>query len=333
MEPITLLDISYAQGVFDWNAAAPEIDGAIIRCCSYNRNADCSIGTDTQFERNVSEAERLGIPFGFYVYSYALNVENAVREARAAIKLAAGHNLSYPIFFDSEFAETASVAAACAKAFCAEVEEAGFKSGVYASRNWWANYLEGVNPGWKWVAAWGTNSGKPEMNFRPADADIWQYTSNGSLAGRRVDLNLCYRETEDEPAPEFPESGVITGGNGEKHSFEQGKYLYRYSQFEDGRLEYDISDWFAPGTGKLDKDGNISLYYLEKTLYFPRLIDAAAPAFVRTPFVYFEPRKKGSPIAIALQSLEKDRAAFRAYSFAKDIPYFYVDVFLRGRWK
>ena len=41
---------------------------------------------DKLFKRNVAECKRLGIPFGIYHYSYALNVAEARQEASAVIK-------------------------------------------------------------------------------------------------------------------------------------------------------------------------------------------------------------------------------------------------------
>ena len=41
---------------------------------------------DKKFARNVAECKRLGIPFGVYHYSYALNVETAKHEAAAVLK-------------------------------------------------------------------------------------------------------------------------------------------------------------------------------------------------------------------------------------------------------
>ena len=37
---------------------------------------------DKQWSRNVSECERLGIPFGVYLYSYAKDTQSAQSEAQ-----------------------------------------------------------------------------------------------------------------------------------------------------------------------------------------------------------------------------------------------------------
>ena len=67
-----------------------------------------------------------------------------------------------------------------------------YKSGVYASKNFYQTYLytpllESYNI---WLAHY---TGATNYTGR---YDIWQYTSNGSLAGIRgaVDMNWCFRK-------------------------------------------------------------------------------------------------------------------------------------------
>lgn len=72
---MTIIDVSEWQGVINWNKAKPHIDGAILRC-------GCGTGyDDRQWARNVRECERLGIPYGVYLYSYAKDVNAARAEA------------------------------------------------------------------------------------------------------------------------------------------------------------------------------------------------------------------------------------------------------------
>lgn len=184
------LDVSQWQGAMDWDAVAPDIDGAIIRC-GYGDNIAAQ--DDGYFYRNVSECERLGIPYGLYLYSYATNANHAYSEAAHAIRLANECSPSYPVFFDSEEHGTESVAAECARIFCTEVESAGYKTGIYASRAWWQSYLDGVTDGtgwYKWVAEWGVS----ECSI---DCDIWQFTSDYYLNGQRFDANYVYMDGDE----------------------------------------------------------------------------------------------------------------------------------------
>lgn len=180
-----IIDVSEHQGVIDWEAARPHIDGAIIRCGYGNDDASQD---DKQWARNVSECERLGIPFGVYLYSYATNDDMARSEAQHAMRLISGRSLQYPVYFDSEEPGTQGAARRCAEVFGDAIEAAGYWCGVYASRSWYQSYIN-LDRFTKWIASWGS-----------ADAgmacDMWQYSSDGAVAGisGRVDCNWCYRD-------------------------------------------------------------------------------------------------------------------------------------------
>ena len=69
------IDVSYYQGDIDWEKAkSAGVEFAIIRC---GYGMDVKNQDDEKFERNVTECERLSIPYGVYLYSYADSVEKA----------------------------------------------------------------------------------------------------------------------------------------------------------------------------------------------------------------------------------------------------------------
>ena len=75
------IDVSAHQGNINWDAVkASGIDFAIIRI-SYGQNS-----VDSKAIRNIEECIRVGMPFGVYTYSYALNINNAINEANLVIK-------------------------------------------------------------------------------------------------------------------------------------------------------------------------------------------------------------------------------------------------------
>lgn len=79
------IDVSDNNGIVDWNAIRNAgYEFAIIRC-GYGKNTN--VQDDKQYLRNVSECERLGIPYGVYLYSYALNVQGALSEAEHTLRL------------------------------------------------------------------------------------------------------------------------------------------------------------------------------------------------------------------------------------------------------
>lgn len=183
-----VVDVSEHNGNIDWTKArASGIVGAIIRC-GYGQD---QIGQDDKkWLRNVSECERLGIPYGVYLYSYAKTTGAVLGEINHALRLLKGHSPAWPVYFDSEQRGTQGVAKANAKAFCDEMVAHGYKAGIYASTSWYKNYI-GQTWGYSlWIASYGSKSAGVD------GIDMWQYTSKGSIPGipGNVDVNYVYKD-------------------------------------------------------------------------------------------------------------------------------------------
>lgn len=77
------IDVSVHQGNVNWEAVKTGgVDYAIIRA-GYGRELSQK---DKQFENNYTGCKANNIPVGAYWYSYALTVEDAVREAKLSLK-------------------------------------------------------------------------------------------------------------------------------------------------------------------------------------------------------------------------------------------------------
>lgn len=190
---MTIIDVSEWQGVIHWNKVKPQIDGAILRCgCGTSYN-------DKQWARNVRECERLGIPFGVYLYSYAKDVNAARAEAEHVLRMVKGHRLAFPIYFDAEQSGTERFAHTTAATFCPLIEAAGYRVGIYSTAAWFRNYI-GLPQYTRWVAAWGTNDGRPQKRPNVENMGMWQFTSVGKIDGvnGNVDVSLCYLNIESE---------------------------------------------------------------------------------------------------------------------------------------
>ena len=79
-----VIDVSQHQGTINWDKVKDKIAGAIIRC---GYGDDLPAQDDTQFARNLSECERLGIPHGVYLYSYAGTETQAKSELAHILRL------------------------------------------------------------------------------------------------------------------------------------------------------------------------------------------------------------------------------------------------------
>ena len=180
------IDVSEHNRNIDWEKVkAAGIDYAIIRC-GYGDNYDNQ--DDKQWMRNVSECERLGIPYGVYIYSYARNTDMASSEAQHVLRLISGHKLSYPVYFDMEDNSTlGSDFGAIAQTFCSTVQNAGYAVGVYANLNWWNKYLTDTRfEQWhRWVAQYNI-----QCDYTGTYA-MWQYSSKELVDGidGPVDMN------------------------------------------------------------------------------------------------------------------------------------------------
>lgn len=182
-----VIDVSEHQGIINWDTAKGHIDGAILRC-GYGDNVASQ--DDKQWARNIAECERLGIPRGVYLYSYADTEAHAKSELQHLIRLLKGHTFQLPIYLDCEESYTAGYAPKACQIVCEGLKAAGYKPGVYSSLNWWNNYLTGVTAYTRWVAQYNS-----KCDYKGA-YDIWQYASNGSVPGisGNVDVNWCYTD-------------------------------------------------------------------------------------------------------------------------------------------
>jgi lysozyme len=215
-----IIDVSEWQGVIDWNKAKTHIDGVILRCgCGTSYD-------DKQWKRNVAECERLGIPYGVYLYSYAKDTNAAKKEAEHVLRMIAGHKLSYPVYFDAEQGGTEKVCNQTAKVFCETVEGAGYFVGIYSTAYWFAHYLKVDGRYTRWVAAWGTNNGQPQKRPNVENMGMWQYTSVGKIDGvnGNVDVSLCYLNIDESEDDDMTDERVreivheILDGNNTKPS-------------------------------------------------------------------------------------------------------------------
>ena len=133
------IDISAHNGDINLSALKNQIDFVIIRV-----GYGVSGSIDKKFKRNADLCEQLGIPYGFYWYSYALDVNGAANEAKHFLKAIKPYNPTYGVWFDMEDADgykrrngmpsNLTLRNICAR-FCKIVKNAGYYTGIYASQS------------------------------------------------------------------------------------------------------------------------------------------------------------------------------------------------------
>ena len=189
------VDVSHHNGSINWaTVKKTNIKYAILRC---GYGSDQNSQDDRYWKRNVSECERLGIPYGVYLYSHALNTSQVDSEVAHTLRLLKGHKPQFPVYYDTEensqYALSKSTLCNLVNRYCSKIQAAGYTTGIYASTSWWQAKYDGTslvnNKSYgHWVAQYNTSC------KYAGRVDMWQYTSNGHVNGisGRVDMNHWY---------------------------------------------------------------------------------------------------------------------------------------------
>ncbi|WP_200829141.1 glycoside hydrolase family 25 protein [Arcanobacterium ihumii] len=221
-----VIDVSKHQGIIDWNQVkASGVDGAIIRIGFGAGNPP-----DSQALRNISEAKRLGIPFGVYLYSYADTPSMASEEGWSTVSLlrqlgVQPGDLAYPVYYDLENWQWTghtpptdpAVYEQIVNNWWWQLQNAGYNNlSVYSYRYYLNTALNAVSIHQRthWVAVYGKSPGFAY----PANFRGWQYYSQGQIPGivGNVDINAFGNKEFNEPLqatwimrPEHIDVGVI----------------------------------------------------------------------------------------------------------------------------
>lgn len=172
------IDVSDNNGKIDWQAVKNSgIDFAILRVGFGN---DDTSQDDKRFFENANACDALGIPWGAYIYSYAMNTAEAESEAAHCMRLLNGRKPLYPVCLDMEDADgykknrgglTGEQMIKICDTFLSSMEEKGYYVALYSSVSWLAGILDDrrLDRYDKWVAQWNT-----ECEYSGAYG-LWQY--------------------------------------------------------------------------------------------------------------------------------------------------------------
>ena len=152
------------------------------------------IGYSTKEDKHWREylriCEQLHIPYGVYLYSYALNEADAVEEAKFTLNILSQIHPTLGVWFDMEDADgykqrrapwilNKTTISSITRTYLDIVATSGHTVGIYASSSWFSKYID--VPGYpKWVANWGINDGQWHNDFSN-QAYMQQYTSFENL--------------------------------------------------------------------------------------------------------------------------------------------------------
>lgn len=186
------IDISTWQGIVDFNKLKEAgVEFVFIRV-GWGYQGEYKL--DKQFERNISEANRVGIPAGIYFYSYASTPEESINDALWVVEQLKGYKVDLPIAYDwedwdafNDYNVSFYGLTHTAEVFLDTVGMFGYDGLLYSSKT----YLEKI---WLdidyeiWLAHYTSKTNyKGEYRF-------WQLCNNGRVDGINgdVDIDIMY---------------------------------------------------------------------------------------------------------------------------------------------
>lgn len=200
-----MIDISdYQRGANLEAAYSNDIKGFIFRAGWGNDDPDQD---DKVFEDFVSQAERLGAPWGAYLFSYATCDEDIKSEIAHTLRVLEGRKPQLGVWWDIENSdykernnhndfEHADAVKAWADEFITAMQDSGLTAGVYCNLNYAKNIdFSGIEH--IWIAGYFDS---PDLDKPPCKCDIWQYSSTARVAGfsGNVDINAVYADWINE---------------------------------------------------------------------------------------------------------------------------------------
>ena len=182
-----IVDISYAQGKItdeQWNYFKNNLTGLIIRF-GYRGYGNGALKLDNCLTYNVFKCQKLGIPYGLYFFSQAINKQEGMEEANAIINSEYFQGTTLGIWFDTETANdgkgrtdkiSAQARTEAAKGFCDTIIASGKQAGVYASSSWLKTNLDMSQlPYPVWVAHYAS-----DYSYKK-NVVLWQYSSSNPM--------------------------------------------------------------------------------------------------------------------------------------------------------
>ena len=213
------IDVSGHDGLIDWDSAKEHIEGVIIRIGYGN---DYAYQDDKQAVQNMDECERLGIPYGVYIYSYAMTMQETESEISHTLRMLKGRNPVRGVWFDMEDAdeykknhgmdvyseEDRTLLTDICIRFIEEMHSRGYITGVYANYDYYKNVLdtnrlsmtEGFN---MWLAHWDVE--EPDM-----DCMMWQFGAY-RIGDHEFDGNIYYADYSSPYKDAYIETSAQAG--------------------------------------------------------------------------------------------------------------------------
>jgi len=207
-----VIDISEWQGHISdsqWNEIKSKVDGVIIRL-GYRGYGSGQLKVDYEFISNLNACKRLGIPYGVYFFTQAVNIAEAQNEVAMICQYIDVKAAELGVWCDSETSNdgkgrgdvlTREQRTIANKAFIDCVNAKGGNGGLYCNFYWLRDNLNAdiFKQYPFWLACYGS---KPL--YSGDNLYLWQFTSlngfNIKGFGKSLDCNWQYKGFGSQPA-------------------------------------------------------------------------------------------------------------------------------------
>lgn len=219
------IDVSEFNDI-NWAKAKSELNGVLVRCglrgsLKSNSQYYKKIRKDFKFDKNVSELQRLGIPYSVYYFPTDCTDEEATESAKWLYELVKNLDIKFPIELDVENVKGSDGEQGRAnnlnkkdrtrflKIIIDFLESKGYNIGIYASASWFntkidMSQLSDSANACTWVADWNA----------PVDYKgkywLWQY-GKISISGcdKKVDVNSVINLLPAKKSGNTPSKGNV----------------------------------------------------------------------------------------------------------------------------
>ena len=197
------IDVSYYQGDIDWNAVKNSGVKFVFIRVGYRGYGSGQLCEDSRYWQYIQGATAVGLDVGVYVFSQAVNEDEAREEARYIVNHLNGYKITLPIVMDYEYASGSSgavgrlydahlskeAATNNCNAFANEARAYGYQPMIYANKTFLENSVNAnaINAQ-IWLANYTTKT------KYTGEYTFWQYSSAGYVQGinSRIDSNFWY---------------------------------------------------------------------------------------------------------------------------------------------
>ena len=192
------IDVSTHNGEINFAELKKSVSFVICRA-GYGRESN---QVDSAFYKNVQGCQANNIPMAVYWYSYSDSIEHSLQEANTCYNIIKNIKGIKFVAYDVEDQKqvnlhNSTLVTNMANTFLDFFKNKGYKTVFYSyqsfiNNNVNLNIIKSHSHKF-WLAYY---NGNPNTANHSNIADIWQYSSSGSVSGitGRVDMNVCYND-------------------------------------------------------------------------------------------------------------------------------------------